>query len=90
MFSKPGEKNNVIRGRCLLDQYGSFSEKIYHLNSQFSLKFCAVDHFTDKKMVDNHKFQGRIKFGCIDYFIYKKRVDNTKFKTNLTVQAVCM
>ena len=46
-------------------------------STKFNKKFGVVDHFMDKKRVDNTT-------------INKKKVDNTKFKTNLTVQAVCI
>jgi hypothetical protein len=46
-------------------------------NFNTNLKIGVVDHFMDKKRVENTK-------------INKKKVDNTKFKTNLTVQAVCI
>ena len=47
----------------------------YRLDGQVCLKSGVVNHFMDKKKVDNTK-------------INKKRVNNTNFKTNLTVQAV--
>ena len=48
----------------------------YRLDGQVCLKSGVVNHFMDKKKVDNTK-------------INKKSVNNTNFKTNLTVQAVC-
>ena len=56
-------------------RYDSIYLPTYHLDGQVCLKSGVVNHFIDKKKVDNTK-------------INKKRVNNTNFKTNLTVQVV--